>query len=291
MWLVVGANGQLGRCMTELLESSTTDYVALSRHELDITDSVAVEKVIKNLQPTVVLNAAAWTAVDDAEGHEADALRVNAQGPANLARSSAQIGARLVHVSTDYVFDGQANVPYTVTAPTGPMNAYGRTKLAGENAIREFQNGNSCIVRTAWLYSEHGKNFAKTMTIRALRGEVARVVDDQLGQPTSAHDVAQLILDISQLKEMPPIAHGTNSGQATWFQFAQEIYSQLGTDPALVSPVDTSAFPTVAKRPAYSVLDHSDFPAWGLQPMQNWQVGLSDSIESIRMAIQKETSL
>lgn len=291
MWLVVGANGQLGRSMTELLESNTTDYVALSRHQLDITDSVAVENVFEELRPTIVLNAAAWTAVDDAEGHEVAALRVNAQGPANLAKSTSMVGAQLVQISTDYVFDGQANVPYTVTSPTEPMNAYGRTKLAGENAIREFQNGNSCIVRTAWLYSEYGKNFAKTMTVKALRGEAVRVVDDQLGQPTSAHDVAQLILDISRLKEMPPIAHGTNSGQATWFQFAQEIYSQLGADPALVSPVDTSAFPTVAKRPAYSVLDHSDFPAWGLQPMQNWQVGLSDSIESIRMAIQKESSL
>jgi dTDP-4-dehydrorhamnose reductase len=198
------------------------------------------------------------------------------------------VGARLVHISTDYVFDGQANMPYTVTSRTEPMNAYGRTKLAGENAIREFQNGNSCIVRTAWLYSEHGKNFAKTMTVRALRGEVVGVVDDQFGQPTSAHDVAQLILDISQLKKMPPIAHGTNAGQATWFHFAQEIYSQLGADPALVSPVDTSAFPTVARRPAYSVLDHSDFPAWGMRPMQNWLSGLSESIERIRLAIQKE---
>jgi len=291
MWLVVGANGQLGRCMTELLESSSTDYVALGHNQLDITDSVPVEKYFEEIRPTIVLNAAAWTAVDDAEGHEVAALRVNAQGPTNLAMSSAQVGARLIHVSTDYVFNGQANIPYTVTSPTEPMNAYGRTKLAGEIAVRDVHNGVSCIVRTAWLYSEHGKNFAKTMTIRALRGEAVRVVDDQFGQPTSAHDVAQLILDISQLKEMPIIVHGTNAGQATWFQFAQEIYSQLGADPALVSPVDTAAFPTVAKRPAYSVLDHSDLPAWGLQPMQNWQVGLSDSIESIRMAIQKETSL
>jgi len=291
MWLVVGANGQLGRCMTELLESSSTDYVALGHNQLDITDSVAVEKFFKELRPTIVLNAAAWTAVDDAEGHELAALRVNAQGPANLAKTSALVGARLIHVSTDYVFDGQANVPYTVTSPTEPMNAYGRTKLAGEIAVGDVHNGVSCIVRTAWLYSEHGKNFAKTMTIRALRGEAVRVVDDQFGQPTSAHDVAKLILDISQLKEMPIIVHGTNAGQATWFQFAQEIYSQLGADPALVSPVDTSAFPTVAKRPAYSVLDHSDFNAWGLQPMQSWQEGLSDSVESIRMAIQKEASL
>jgi len=288
MWLVVGANGQLGRCMTELLESRGTNCIALGRQQLDITDSVAVQKIFEDLQPTIVLNVAAWTAVDDAESHEVAALRVNAQGPANLAMSSTQVGARLIHVSTDYVFNGQANIPYTVTSPTEPMNAYGRTKLAGEIAVRDVHNGVSCIVRTAWLYSEHGKNFAKTMTTRALRGEAVRVVDDQFGQPTSAHDVARLILDISQLKEMPIIVHGTNAGQATWFQFAQEIYSQLGADPALVSPVDTSAFPTVAKRPAYSVLDHSDFPACGLQPMQNWQVGLSDSIESIRKAIEKE---
>jgi len=291
MWLVVGANGQLGRCMAELLKTNSIDYIAVGHYQLDITDSEAVSKVLQEYEPTIVVNAAAWTAVDDAEEHEEEALRVNAQGPANLARSSAQIGARLVHVSTDYVFDGQANVPYTVTAPTEPMNAYGRTKLAGENAIREFQNGNSCIVRTAWLYSEHGKNFAKTMTIRALRGEAVRVVDDQLGQPTSAHDVAKLILDISQLEQLPPIVHGTNSGEATWFQFAKEIYSQLGADRDLVSPVDTSAFPTVAKRPAYSVLDHSDFPSWDLQPLQNWEVGLADSIERIRLATQEEASI
>jgi dTDP-4-dehydrorhamnose reductase len=288
MWLVVGADGQLGRCMTELLEEKSTSYIALGHHQLDITDAVAVDRALEDLKPTIVLNAAAWTAVDEAEEHEADALRVNAHGPANLASSSALISARLIHISTDYVFDGQAKVPYTVTSPTEPMNAYGRTKSAGEKAIRESRNGDNCIIRTAWLYSEYGKNFAKIMTVRALRGETVRVVDDQIGQPTSSHDVAQLIFDISQLKKMPPIAHGTNAGQATWFQFAQEIYSQLGADPALVSPVDTSAFPTLAKRPAYSVLDHSDFPAWGLRPMQDWLSGLSESIERIRLAIQKE---
>lgn len=291
MWLVVGASGQLGRCMTKLLEDKATAYVSMGHHELDITDAVAVKKVFKDLKPTIVFNAAAWTAVDDAEEHEADALRVNAHGPANLALSSSSIGARLIHISTDYVFDGQANTPYTVNSPTEPMNAYGRTKLGGEIAVLESGDSNNCVLRTAWLYSERGKNFAKTIAIRALRGEPVRVVNDQLGQPTSAHDVAKLIWNISQLKKMPPIAHGTNAGQATWFQFAQEIYSQLGTDPALVSPVDTSTFPTRAKRPAYSVLDHADFASWGLKPLQNWQDGLADSIERIRSVIQKEASL
>ena len=291
MWLVVGANGQLGRCMTELLEEKSTRYVAMGHHELDITDAVAVEKVIEDLRPTIVLNAAAWTAVDDAEEHEADALRVNAHGPANLALSAISIGARLIHISTDYVFDGRSDTPYTVNSPTEPMNAYGRTKLAGEQAVLESGGNNNCVVRTAWLYIEHGKNFVKTMSVRALREEPVRVVNEQLGQPTSAHDVAQLIFEISKLEKMPPIVHGTNAGQATWFHFAQEIFSQLCADPALVSPVGTSAFPTVAKRPAYSVLDHTDLASWGLKPLQNWQNGLAESIERIRSVTQKEASL
>lgn len=291
MWLIVGANGQLGRCMAELLVDKNIANVAMGHHQLDITDAVAVETLFEDLKPTIVLNAAAWTAVDDAEEHEAAALRVNAHGPANLALSSSSIGARLIHISTDYVFNGQANTPYTVNSPTEPMNAYGRTKLAGEKAVLESGDRNNCVVRTAWLYSEHGKNFAKTMAGRALRREPARVVNDQLGQPTSAHDVAQLIWSISQLEKMPSIAHGTNAGQATWFQFAQEIYSELGADPALVSPVDTSAFPTVAKRPAYSVLNHADFASWGLRPLQSWKNGLTDSIKRIRSEIQREASL
>jgi dTDP-4-dehydrorhamnose reductase len=288
MWLVVGASGQLGRCMTELLESTTIAHVAMGHRQLDITDSVAVEKVFQDLKPAIILNAAAWTAVDDAEEHETDALSVNAHGPANLALSSSSIGARLIHISTDYVFNGQANTPYAVHSPTEPMNAYGRTKLAGEKAVLESGDRNNCVVRTAWLYSEHGKNFAKTMAARALRREPARVVNDQLGQPTSAHDLAQLIWSISVLEKMPSIAHGTNAGQATWFQFAQEIYTQLGADPALVSPVDSSTFPTVAKRPGYSVLDHTDFASSGLRRMQNWKDGLSDSIKRICSEIQKE---
>jgi dTDP-4-dehydrorhamnose reductase len=275
--------------MTELLESQSVEYVALGHQQLDITDSVAVEKAIRELKPAIVLNAAAWTAVDDAEEHEEEALRVNAQGPANLARSSSLVGARLIHISSDYVFDGEAKSPYRVDSQTEPQNAYGRTKLAGEKAVLELGD-NVCVVRTAWLYSEHGKNFAKTMAARALRGEAVRVVNDQFGQPTSAHDLAQLIFEISQLDQTPRIVHGTNSGEATWFQFAQEIYSLLGADRGLISPVDTSAFPTVAKRPVYSVLSHDDHSSWGLRPMQDWNAGLSDSIERIRLAIQKELS-
>jgi dTDP-4-dehydrorhamnose reductase len=289
MWLVVGANGQLGRCMTELLESQSVEYVALGHQQLDITDSVAVEKVFEELKPVIVLNAAAWTAVDDAEEHEDEALQVNVQGPVNLAKSAALVGARLIHVSTDYVFDGEAKSPYKVDSQTEPQNAYGRTKLAGEKAVLELGD-NVCVVRTAWLYSEHGKNFAKTMAAPALRGEGVRAVNDQFGQPTSAHDLAQLIFKISQTDQLPSVVHGTNAGEATWFQFAQEIYSLLGADHDLVSPVDTSAFPTVAKRPVYSVLSHDDFSSWGLQPMQDWKSGLCDSIERIRLAIQKELS-
>lgn len=290
MWLVVGAHGQLGRCMTELLDSKSIDYIAAGHQQIDITNSDSVTEAFERYRPKLVLNAAAWTAVDEAEKYEDAALQTNAGGPSNLAISSSLMGARLIHISTDYVFSGQSNEPYTVGSLTEPGNAYGRTKLAGEKAVLEIGNGRNCVVRTAWLYSEYGKNFAKTMANRAFSAQPVQVVNDQVGQPTSAHDLAQLIYEISQLNDMPPIVHGTNSGQTSWFGFAQEIYSQIGADPELVCPVDSSAFPTATKRPAYSVLAHNDFESWGLAPIQNWKTGLSEVIERIRSVIQKEES-
>jgi dTDP-4-dehydrorhamnose reductase len=288
MWLIVGAYGQLGRCMTDLLDSKSIDYIAAGHQQIDITNSDSVNEAFERYSPKFVLNAAAWTAVDEAENHEDAALRTNAGGPANLAISSSLIGARLIHISTDYVFSGESHLPYTVGSLTEPSNAYGRTKLAGEKAVLEIGNGRNCVVRTAWLYSEYGKNFAKTMANRALSAQPVQVVNDQVGQPTSAHDLAQLIYEISQLNDIPTIVHGTSSGETSWFEFAQEIYSQLGADPELARPVDSSAFPTVARRPAYSVLDHNDFDSWGLAPIQNWKTGLSEAIDRIRDAVQKE---
>jgi dTDP-4-dehydrorhamnose reductase len=288
MWLIVGGGGQLGRCMATFLEEKSTEFIAVDRASLNVSDPRQVSSLIHDVRPTVILNAAAWTAVDEAEDHENDAMAVNAIGPRNLAKASVDIGARLIHISTDYVFNGLSEMPYPVDFPTEPLNAYGRTKLAGEEAVRVIGGGRFPIIRTAWLYSELGNNFAKTIATRALRGDSTNVVYDQFGQPTSAHDLARLIFQISQLESPPSIVHGTNGGRASWFEFAREIYLQLGTDPELVSPVDSAAFVTKAKRPSYSVLDHSDFEKNGIVPLQDWRLGLADVVHDIQLSVEKD---
>ena len=288
MWLIVGGGGQLGHCMATFLEKKSIEFVSVDRASLDVSDAYNVANLIHDIQPSVVLNAAAWTAVDDAEDHESEAAAVNALGPENLAKASISVQARLIHISTDYVFNGSSKESYRIESPTQPLNAYGRTKLAGENAVLEIGKGTFPIIRTAWLYSEFGKNFARTICGRALHADPARVVNDQIGQPTSAHDLATFIYQIAQLKIAPSILHGTNSGQASWYEFAREIYSLLGVDTSLVEPVGSSAFPTKAKRPLNSVLDHSDLIDRGIHPMQDWRLGLVDVLQRIKASIEKE---
>ena len=288
MWLIVGGGGQLGHCMATFLETQSIDFVCVDRASLDVSNANKVSSFIQEIQPSVVLNAAAWTAVDDAEDHESDAAAVNALGPENLAQASISVQARLIHISTDYVFNGSSKEPYRIGSPTQPLNAYGRTKLAGENAVLEIGKGSFPVIRTAWLYSEFGKNFAKTMAARALRGDSTNVVSDQFGQPTSAHDLAAFIYKIAQLKITPSILHGTNSGQASWYEFAEEIFSLIGADPSLLTPVGSFAFPAKAKRPSYSVLDHSDLSHRGIHPIQDWKLGLADLIQDIRESVEKE---
>ena len=289
MWLIVGGGGQLGHCMATFLEKKSIDFVSLDRSSLDISNSQQVSDVVHDLQPSIVLNAAAWTAVDEAEDQETEAMAVNAIGPKNLAKAAVYIHAQLIHISTDYVFNGSSKEPYRVDSPTQPSNAYGRTKLAGENAVLEIGKGSFPIIRTAWLYSEFGKNFAKTICSRALHGDPARVVDDQLGQPTSAHDLAAFIFQIAHLEISPSIIHGTNGGQATWYEFAKEIYSLLDVDTSLVKPVESAAFPTKARRPSYSVLDHSDLKNRGINSMQDWRLGLAGVLEKIKRSIEMES--
>ncbi len=192
-WLVTGAAGMLGRDLTDLLGARGEDFTPLARADLDITDPAAVAKAVSSVKPDVVVNCAAWTAVDAAEDHEEDALAINGQGAANLAAACADAGALLVHPSTDYVFDGRATTPYAEGAPTDPAGAYGRTKLAGERSVRAALPHASYIVRTAWLYGAHGKNFVKTMLRLARNGTAPGVVADQHGQPTWTADVATQI--------------------------------------------------------------------------------------------------
>lgn len=289
MWLILGGNGQLGRCLDEVLTESSIAHRCLDRNTVDITNAASLADAVSALSPSVVVNAAAWTAVDDAEDHEAEALVINADGAANVARAAKGIGARLFHVSTDYVFDGNASSPYLVDSPTHPIGAYGRTKLAGERLVTEVGLENFNIVRTAWLYSRHGRNFAKTMALRAIRGDEVRVVDDQLGQPTSALDVARLMVAIETVGAPAGIVHGTNAGAATWYEFARAIYEMAGADPTLVSPTDSSAYPTKAVRPRFSVLDHSSFARLGVPAMRHWEDALKDAMPGIIARVREES--
>jgi dTDP-4-dehydrorhamnose reductase len=290
-WLVTGAAGMLGRDLTDLLQARGEEFTALARVDLDITDPAAVAKAVSVVKPDVVVNCAAWTAVDAAEEHEEAAFAINAGGAVNLAAACASVGALLVHPSTDYVFDGHASAPYAEDAPTAPSGAYGRTKLAGEQAVRAALPDASYIVRTAWLYGAHGKNFVKTMLRLARNGTSPGVVADQHGQPTWTADVAGQIYALIDNAAPAGTYHATSSGQTTWFGFAEEVFTlyqgqgqgqgqgqNQDEDPERLRltprPITTADYPTPAKRPAYSVLGHDAWHAAGISPISDWRDAL-----------------
>lgn len=270
-FLVTGASGMLGRDLQSAL--ADRDVTALSRSELDIADESAALAAVEGHD--VVINAAAYTGVDDAESHEDDARRVNALGAASLAKAAARHGAVLVQVSTDYVFDGTASTPYDEEAELAPVSAYGRTKAEGERLVRQILPEASLIVRTAWLYGEHGPNFASTMLRLASERESLSVVDDQRGQPTWTLDLAEQIVKLVDSGTRSGVFHGTSAGETTWFGFARAVFEEAGLDPARVSPTDSASFVRPAPRPAYSVLGHAGWSRAGVSPLPDWRERLS----------------
>jgi dTDP-4-dehydrorhamnose reductase len=272
-WLITGARGQLGTDLLQVLaDAGITRVSALDLPELDITDAASVDRMVAGHD--LVINVAAWTAVDAAEEKEAAAFAVNAVGPANLARACAVHGARMLQVSTDYVFAGNADTPYAEDALPAPSSAYGRTKVAGEWAVRAELPGRYWIVRTAWLYGVGGKNFVKTMARLQRERDTVAVVDDQRGQPTWSLDLARAILSLVQADAPAGIYHGTSSGEATWFDFARLVFELAGADPQRVHPTTSQAFPSPTPRPAYSVLGHDAWAAAGLSPIRAWDDAL-----------------
>ena len=274
--LLTGASGMLGRDIQQVL--GARPFTALSRSELDIRDIAAVNRAVSHHD--VVINCAAYTAVDDAETHEADAFAINAEGADNLARAAKAADARLIHVSTDYVFNGRATQPYDEWAPRQPVGAYGRTKAAGEELILEVYPEGSTIVRTAWLYGQHGPNFVSTMLRLAAERETLTVVNDQQGQPTWTMDLAGKIVELVDAGTPSGIFHGTSSGATTWFDFAREIFALSELDPQRVQPTDSASFVRPAPRPAYSVLGHDGWDTVGLAPIRDWRVALTEALES-----------
>ncbi len=275
-WLVVGSRGMLG---TELLQVlADRDVTGLDLPEIDITDQQSVHDQLAGFD--VVVNCAAWTAVDDAEIHEDAAYAVNAGGPANLAHAASDHGSWLIQISTDYVFDGLAITPYAEDAPLAPRTAYGRTKAAGETAVEAGLADRSYLIRTAWLYGANGPNFVSTMSRLAHGDGEVQVVGDQVGQPTWARDLAQRIVEVTDVGAPAGRYHATAAGETSWFELARRVFQLAGAPTDRLKSVTTAQYPSRTPRPAYSVLGHEKWATVGLGPMRDWDAALADAWEN-----------
>lgn len=290
-WLVTGAGGMLGRAVVAALAAAgVTDVCAASRADLDITDGPAVREAVSGRD--VVVNTAAWTDVDRAEIEEVAATAVNGFAVETLARSCRTGGARLIQLSTDYVFDGTAPGPYRENAPVAPVNAYGRGKLVGEQALAAVLPDRGYVVRTAWLYGVGGRSFVDTMMRRAEIGHAVSVIDDQYGAPTWCGALAERIVALGRAamsgRAKAGIYHGTAGGETTWYGVARAVYTAVGADPSLVSPTDTTSYrrtaPRAARRPAYAVLGQDRWATAGFDALPHWQTQLAEGLAAMRAA-------
>ncbi|MEV4647993.1 dTDP-4-dehydrorhamnose reductase [Saccharopolyspora sp. NPDC049357] len=288
--LVPGGKGQVGSELSAILDARRGSLVhAPGSSKLDITDTESVRDAVEafaqaardaELRP-VVINTAAYTAVDAAESDPEGAHRVNVAGPAALAEACRDGGLPLLHVSTDYVFPGDADRPYEPGDETGPRTVYGRTKLEGERAVLE-SGASAWIVRTAWVYGAHGGNFVKTMARLAAQRDELSVVNDQIGSPTWAADLARGLLELAEpvaagTGPQQRVLHCTNTGSTSWFEFARAIFAELGLDPHRVNPCTSADYPTRTPRPAYSVLSENAWRDAGLTPLRPWQDALKEA--------------
>jgi dTDP-4-dehydrorhamnose reductase len=286
--LLTGSNGQVARAFLAAVPQSM-QVTAVNHSELDIGDAVAVDSLMESLRPDAVVNAAAYTAVDRAESEPDAARRANEAGPANLARAAARIGSRLVHLSTDFVFDGASSSPYKPQDPTNPLSVYGASKLAGETAVREALPEGSIILRTAWVYDAHGRNFLRTMLRLMSERDTVSVVADQVGTPTAAFSIARAICAVLERPSVTGIHHWSDAGVASWYDFAVAIAEEWvsagrTTVVARVIPIGTADYPTPARRPKFSVLDKSyTCSALGLSP-RHWRQNLRQVIGEISNA-------
>jgi dTDP-4-dehydrorhamnose reductase len=288
-WLITGGSGQLGLALQKELTSRKITFVSTNSNDLDISITLEVDHLVSTLKPDVLINAAAWTDVDGAEVNKTAAFLVNSFGAKNLANAAKRAGSIFVQISTDYIFSGENSVPWLEMAFHAPQSVYGASKSEGEKQVLEIYPDGAYVIRTAWLYSSKGKNFAKTMAKIALKtsGQV-RVVSDQVGQPTFAQDLAKQIVELILDKSPFGIYHGTNSGEATWFEFAKEIFMLAGADVARVIPVSSEEYSRPAKRPTYSVLGHDAWENSSVPKMRDWRIALSDAMPDIISEVSAE---
>jgi dTDP-4-dehydrorhamnose reductase len=278
--VVTGAKGQLGTDLVHLLADKGYEVYGYGREELDITNFDQVKQVISEANPDVVIHAAAYTKVDLAESEPDKAFLINAYGTRNVAVSSEAVEAKLVYISTDYVFDGTANVPYNEFAPTNPINVYGKSKLVGEQFVRDLHS-KFFIVRTSWVYGKNGNNFVNTMLKLAEERDELMVVHDQVGCPTYTIDLANCILELIQTEKYG-IYHVSNSGYCSWYEFAKAIFEEARIE-VKVNPCTTKDFPRPAPRPAYSVFEHMALKLNGFSEMREWREALKEFIMQIKL--------
>jgi len=280
--LLTGANGQLGRCFQDRLPEGW-ELKATDSDTLDITDAGKLHKVVEEFKPDAIVNAAAYTAVDKAETEIVSAERINILGPENLAAAAKSINSKLIHVSTDYVFDGKSKRPYIETDPTNPLGVYGATKLRGEESVLNVLP-QSIIIRTAWVFSEYGNNFVKTMIRLARERDVLNIVDDQLGCPTYAGDIAQTIIELLK-KESSGVYHYCGNKEVSWAEFAKDILELAYANhlilkmPKIIG-INTEQYPTPAKRPQYSTLSCDKITKLGLKK-SDWEEQLKYVISKL----------
>ncbi len=287
--LITGANGQLGHEMRNVLADDrrfnaiSTDVAGEDITTLDITDEQAVEQIMAANAIDIIVNCAAYTAVDAAEDNEPLAARLNAGAVGILARVAKRHGAHMVHASTDYVFDGQGCIPYTEDMATNPQSAYGRTKLEGERQLQQALGDDAVIMRTAWLYSPYGKNFVKTMLTLGKDKPALKVVFDQVGTPTCARDLARAIVTVMTADQWHGgIYHYSNEGVISWYDFTLAIHRLAGITTCDVQPCHSDEFPAKAHRPAYSVLDKSKFKTTFGVTIPYWLDSLEATINQLR---------
>lgn len=276
--LVTGISGQLGFDVVKELKSKGHEAVGVDRSVLDITDESAVSTYVKNLQPEAIIHCAAYTNVDAAETDQEGAYKVNALGTKYLAEAAKVVDAKMIYVSTDYVFDGAGTEPYEVDHPTKPLGVYGETKLAGEKLLQETLD-KFYIVRTAWVYGINGNNFVKTMLKLAQDRKELGVVYDQVGSPTYTVDLARFLVELVE-SEKYGVYHASNEGVCSWHEFAVEIFHQAGLD-IKVNPLTSDEFPRPAARPKYSVLSKKKIIEQGFAPLRDWKEALQDYLKEL----------
>ncbi|ANB59829.1 dTDP-4-dehydrorhamnose reductase [Anoxybacteroides amylolyticum] len=275
--VVTGANGQLGQELVRQLQQTNFELYSFTKSDLDITNESIVNEVITKIKPDIIINAAAYTKVDQAEIEEEIAYLVNAFGQRSLAVAAEKVGAKICYISTDYVFDGNSTVPYREYDQTNPLGVYGKSKLVGEELTKSLCS-RYFIVRTAWVYGEFGQNFVKTMLRLAKEKEEIGVVNDQIGSPTYTVDLAHFIIELVQTEKFG-IYHATNSEACSWYEFAKAIFEESNIH-VKVNPITTEQFPRPAARPKYSVLDNFSLKVNGFPMLRHWREALKEFLKT-----------